>query len=49
MDDARMAALTDDVRATAHRISADLGWRPPSEAHEPIADPAPKKRGKDKG
>ncbi|MEC3948163.1 IclR family transcriptional regulator [Sphingobium sp. HWE2-09] len=28
MDDDRMAALSDDVRATAHKISADLGWTP---------------------
>lgn len=27
MDDARMAALSDDVRATAAAISRDLGWR----------------------
>lgn len=26
MDDARMAALSDDVRATARAISVDLGW-----------------------
>ncbi len=26
MDDDRMAALSDDVRTTARRISADLGW-----------------------
>jgi DNA-binding IclR family transcriptional regulator len=28
MDDDRMAALSDDVRATANRVSADLGWTP---------------------
>jgi DNA-binding IclR family transcriptional regulator len=26
MDDARMATLGTDVRETAERISADLGW-----------------------
>lgn len=28
MDDARMNALSDDVRDTARKISADLGWTP---------------------
>ena len=28
MDDARMQALSTDVRAAAHAISADLGWTP---------------------
>jgi len=28
MDDDRMAALSTDVRAAAHAISADLGWTP---------------------
>ncbi len=28
MDDDRMAALSDDVRAAAHKVSADLGWTP---------------------
>lgn len=28
MDDARMAALGDEVRGTAQKISADLGWTP---------------------
>lgn len=28
MDDARMQALSDDVRATARKVSADLGWTP---------------------
>jgi len=28
MDDDRMAALSDDVRATAQHISSDLGWVP---------------------
>ena len=27
MDDARMETLSDEVRATAHAISADLGWQ----------------------
>lgn len=26
MDDDRMAALSEDVRAAAHKVSADLGW-----------------------
>ncbi|EAT09361.1 regulatory protein, IclR [Sphingomonas sp. SKA58] len=28
MDDARMDMLTEDVRATAQKVSADLGWTP---------------------
>ncbi|MES2175674.1 MAG: IclR family transcriptional regulator [Pseudomonadota bacterium] len=28
MDDDRMAGLSDDVRAAAHKVSADLGWTP---------------------
>lgn len=28
MDDDRMAALSDEVRAAAHKVSADLGWTP---------------------
>ncbi|WP_176597105.1 IclR family transcriptional regulator [Sphingobium sp. 15-1] len=28
MDDGRMQTLSEDVRGTAHRISADLGWTP---------------------
>jgi len=28
MDDARMASLSENVRATAHEISVDLGWTP---------------------
>lgn len=49
MDDARMAALSAEVRDAANRISADLGWRPATDEPAPAADPAPKKRGKDKG
>ncbi|HCW62326.1 MAG TPA: transcriptional regulator, partial [Sphingobium sp.] len=28
MDDARMDMLTENVRATAQKVSADLGWTP---------------------
>lgn len=28
MDDDRMTALSEDVRAAAHKVSADLGWTP---------------------
>lgn len=36
MDDDRMTMLSDDVRATANRVSADLGWTPGLKPRRPV-------------
>ncbi len=41
MDDDRMKALADDVRATARAISRDMGWRDDAHPHNGVGRSSP--------